>query len=86
MKNDKICTMVSSMGLRWGFDTGTQMGNTAQEGKSAKETKTKTKTKTPTKIQTKTQTQTNTKAKANAKTQTQTQTKKKTMVSSMGLR
>ena len=25
VKDDKICTMVSSMGLRWGFDTGTQM-------------------------------------------------------------
>ena len=25
MKDDKICTMVSSMGLRWGSDTGTQM-------------------------------------------------------------
>ena len=31
VKDDKICTMVSSMGLRWGWDTGTQMGNTAQE-------------------------------------------------------
>ena len=48
VKDDKICTMVSSMGLRWGFDTGTHQWNTAQEpGKSAiKKKKTKTKTKT----------------------------------------
>ena len=37
--------MVSSMGLRWGFDTGTHQWNTAQERKKTR-TMTKTNTKT----------------------------------------